>query len=322
MTRSEEQAHEVAASLPHAILTYVAMVVGEGEAERIRVAAGERRSLAELAKPGAWATMATTLAIAAAAAEATRDPAIGRRGGEMLFRTHLRAGIAEVFLAEGTVAAALERVVDASSRMTVGRIMRIVDRGDDAMVVEEAYGDGVAPHRLFCDFAAGYWANIPTLFGADGYAAKVSCRAEGDERCLTRVAWTAPASPGDLPDRAREGRDQFYARFEELQAMAAELAAADDVATVLDLVVDRAGTAVLAPQFLLVVSLGEHDELRVHHRGFPDDAAARLAADRILGGGPTPSTLVPSTSPRPAGASAGSPPSTRRAPRAETSTAD
>lgn len=204
----------------------------------------------------------------------------------------MAAGVGDIFRAEGSVGGALDFVIDYSSRMTIGRLMSIVERSSNAIVVEVEYGPGTEPNRLFCDFAAGYWSNVPTQFEAAGFAVTLACQAEGDERCLTKVSWTDPAPTDDMADDARRRRDLLYIRFEELQAMAAELAAAEDVADVLDVIVARAGTAVLAPRFLIAVKVSDHEELRVHHRGFPDDATAEQVAAQVLSDKTTGSTVA------------------------------
>jgi len=286
------QRNQVAAMLPYSMLRYVEQAVGRSDAEAIRRAAGEPKTLEQMAERGAWCTTASTMAIAEAAARLTGDPNIGRSGGDELFRLHEQLGLADILIAEGSVVAALERVIGFSSRVSTGRLMRIVERFEQAVLVEGTYQPDVPTPELFCNFAMGYWSNVPSLFGARGFAAELECQARGDERCLTRVSWTAPSANDHEAGAAGERRDQMFVRYEDLQQMAAELVAAEDVDAVLDLVVQRAGTAVLAPKFLLVVRIDEHDQLRVHHRGFRDDESARRVATTVLEGRVTDSTLV------------------------------
>lgn len=292
MNEPAEASYEVATILPQSILRYVARSVGEAAAEEIRVAAGEARTLGQMAERGKWSSMASTMAIAQAASRVTGDANIGRRGGEEMFRSYIEMGLAEMLRAEGTPTAALELIVESSSRVSVARLMTIVERSEHAILVEGSYQTGPPTSEVLCEFAAGFWSKVPSVFGATGYAAELECQARGDRRCLTRVAWT-PLDP-DVVDVAAaiDQRERVFVRFEELQTMASELVAATDVATVLDLIVKRAGSAVLAPRFLLVVRLDDDAELRVHHRGFTDDAAARVAAEALIEGAPMPSALV------------------------------
>ncbi|MGQ0831964.1 MAG: putative bifunctional diguanylate cyclase/phosphodiesterase [Microthrixaceae bacterium] len=285
-------AREVAAMLPYCILRYVSRAVGEAQAERIRLEAGETRSMAELSERGAWSSEASVVAVAAAAAVVTGDVHIGRRGGEELFREGRETGLTDLFLAEGSVVAALEAVIAVSSRVTTLGLMRITEQTESSVVVEREWQAGATPHATICDFASGYWACVPSLFGAAGYSVELECRGRGDARCVTRVAWVH--DPGSAPDvdGANERGRQMFVRFEQLQETAADLVAAKDVSAVLDRVVDRAGHAVLAPRFLVAVRLHDGGELAVHHAGFADADSARATAVTILSGNASASSLV------------------------------
>ena len=282
---------DIASILPFSILRYVAKAVSPADADRIRRAAGETRSLVELGARGAWSSLATTLAIAEGATRLTGDGQIGRRGGEELFRLADEFGLNDVYRGRGSIEAALEEVVGVSSRMSVGRVMTIADRAADHLIVEGRYTGGTKPEQLFCDYATGFWSLVPSLFGAAGYAVELECQARGDDRCLIQVSWATPADSPDLAS-ARDRADQMYDRYEALQRTAADLIEAEDVDAVLGIIVERAGHAVLAPRFLLAVQLPDHHELHVHHLGFRDDDSARRAAQALLESGPGDSTLV------------------------------
>jgi diguanylate cyclase (GGDEF)-like protein len=287
---------DIASILPFSILRYVANAVDEATAVRVRVAAGETRSRSQLGERGSWSSLERTLAIADAAAEATGDHQIGRRGGEELFRFTQELGFNDAHRASGSVAEALEAVVAVSSRLSVGRVMQVVDRASDHVLVEGRYTGGTRANPLFCDYSTGYFACVPTIFGATGYAAELECEARGADHCLIQVSWSGEPAPTSAEASApvqRAFTDEIHDRYAALQRTAAEIVSAEDVAAVLELVVQRVGNAVLAPRFLLVVQLPERSELLVHHLGFRDDASARRAAKGLLdGAGPDPSTLV------------------------------
>ena len=288
---SGSEGRDISSILPFSILQYVARAVGVADADRIRMAAGETRSMIELADPRAWSSLATTMGIAEGAARLTGDVQIGRRGGEELFRLADESGLTDVYRSKGTIQAALVDVVAVSSRISVGRLMEVVDSSENHILVEGRYTGATTPERLFCDYGAGFWSRVPELFDAAGYAVELECQARGDERCLVQVSWAKPAGTSDVESaEARAGR--MYDRYEALQRTAADLIEAEDAAAVLRLVVERAGHAVLAPRFLLAVELPDHNELLVHHLGFRNDDSARRAARSLLESGPPPSALV------------------------------
>jgi diguanylate cyclase (GGDEF)-like protein len=276
--------HLVAGVLPHAILRYVEGALDRGAAEAILSRVGETKTIEELAERGAWCSMDVVTAIASDASRLTGEANIGRRGGEELFRVYDELGVGDLLAAEGSVTAAMELIVNMSSRITTGRLMTVTDSFDGGVLVEGVYQPGVAEPRLFCDFALGFWAQVPSLFGAHGYGIETQCQTRGDERCVARVSWSEPEVPAGEVEAANDRRDQVFLRYEDLQRMAAELASAADVETVLQLVVERAGSAVLAPRFLLVARIGDDRPFRTYHRGFPDDASAGSVARRLLQG--------------------------------------
>ena len=278
--------------LPLSMLRYLGRSVGEAEAEAVRIAAGELRTMPELMERGTWSELGTTLAIAAEAARLTGDAQIGRRGGEELFRIVDEIGRTDLLRTMGGLHEALAFVVAASSQVSIGRAMSLVRRGETGVTVSTAYSDGSVAVPLLCDFGAGYWSSVPSVFGASGYAIHVSCEARGDDRCRTEVSWVAPAGPAMDTTSSSARADEMFFRYEELQRMAADVATATDVPAVLDLVVRRAGHAVLAPRFLLIADLGDGVGTRVHHLGFDDDASARAAAEAVTSGAVDASTLV------------------------------
>src|SRR5688500_114718 len=108
---SRSNDRDIASILPFSILRYVAKAVGPADADRIRRAADETRSMGELAQQGAWSSLATTLAIADGAAALTGDAQIGRRGGEEMFRLADEFGFNDVYRSRGSIVKALEDVV-------------------------------------------------------------------------------------------------------------------------------------------------------------------------------------------------------------------
>ncbi len=286
------EVHQVAGMLPFAIARYVARTAGRAVAEEALRAAGETRTLEQLADRGAWCPIEVVTAIADAAARAVHEPNIGRRGGEELFRHHRELGVADALAAEGSVPAALDSVVTFSSRVTTGRLMSVVAMSANEVLVEGTYRPGVPAPALFCNFALGYWSQVPTVFGADGYAAELECQARGDDRCLARVSWTSPGATSHDLQAAAARRDDVFVRYEALQETAAELASAADLDAVLALVAERAATVVLAPTILVVARADGSQPWRVHSRGFSDGDAVQAAASALATGEMLPSALV------------------------------
>src|SRR5688572_29294015 len=139
--------------LPFSILRYIARAVGEGAAESVRAAAGETKSMEELAEWGAWTSARSLLQIAEKSGRLTGDSHIGRRGGEELARLHMESGITDFIVAEGSVTAALDMVIASSSRVSVGRVSNVVDRADGSVLIEGRSRPGALTSPVFCDFS-------------------------------------------------------------------------------------------------------------------------------------------------------------------------
>ena len=292
MGDTNNSGREVASLLPFSILRYLGRTVGRHEAERVRVAAGEPRTMAQLVERGSWSSLDSTRRIAQEAARLTGDGHIGRRGGEELFRFTDEVGFTDAYRAAGTIEAALETTIVGSSKASVGRITSVVDRSATSVLAEGHYTRGTAPDSLFCDYAMGYWSGVPSLFGATAYAVELECEARGDDRCLIQISWVEQRAAATDAAAAGARMNATFLRYEQLERTASDLLQAEDATTALDLVVARASSAVLAPRFLLAVELPDGAGLRVHHLGFQDEASARRAAQAVLDGRQSSSTAV------------------------------
>ena len=289
---SNNSGREVASLLPFSILRYLGRAVGRHEAERVRVAAGEPRTMAQLVERGSWSSLESTKKIALEAARLTGDAHIGRRGGEELFRFSDEVGFADAYRAAGSIEAGLEATIVGSSKASTGRLTSVVDRTATSVLAEGHYSRGTRPDSLFCDYAMGYWSGVPTLFGATAYAVELECEARGDDRCLIQISWVEQRAAATDAAAAGARMNATFLRYEQLERTASDLLQAEDATVALDLVVARASSAVLAPRFLLAVELPDDAGLRVHHLGFQDDASARRAAQAVLDGRQSSSTAV------------------------------
>jgi diguanylate cyclase (GGDEF)-like protein len=269
------------------VLSYVRRALGEEAVGRVLALAGEHRSAPALSGPGSWGSRDDILAIAEAAALVCGDPEIGRRSGEEMMRVAHERGTVDFVRATGTVAAALEMTTNLGTKMSNGRCFEVGEVGENHALLIATYQDHSYGDPFFCGQAAGYYGLIPEIFGYSGVITEPECMCRGDERCLYRLTWTATEAR-DEPTMAeveasRARADGFVQRFEHLHVMATELARAEEVDTLLARIAELAGFAIDAPAYLLAVRDHEGSHLRIHHRGFSEDRAARYA-ERLLSG--------------------------------------
>ena len=267
---------EVSSVLPVMALTYVRRAVGEaGVAEVLRrcglCADDPRLTINE------WVPLAVATAVADAAGELCGDPNIGHRAGEEYFLEHETKGLTNFILAEGDPVAALEFATTFASRMTVDRQFQVAEHsGCTAMITSTSDH----PSRYFCDLCTGYFSRIPGVFGLIGTAVERSCTHLGDERCEFHVRWEPTAAQEDHASAGRRALAEALASFEDLQAMSAELLAAEDTGTVIERVAHRVSLAVMAPKTLVTVRAREHAAIQIASVGF-DPVEAESTSDAL-----------------------------------------
>jgi diguanylate cyclase (GGDEF)-like protein len=277
---------ELANALLGAILAHVRHVGGDDAVVRTLVEAGESRSAAEVEDPVGWSTYAQGLALFHAAAKVLDDPDVGRKAGAAVLHRYHGTETVTLLRSLGSPGELLKLYPAISAKQSTITRAEVLDVGDRHAVLQMTT---IPPHtrdRLFCDYTRGAIAEFPVLFGMErAEVDEVECQARGDRRCLLRVTWDPTSSLGRaLDEEVADLRAQvraLTARYEALEAVAAELAGARDVDVVLETVIQRAGMAVRAPRYLLAVRLPNDRDWRVHAVGF-DPAEARRAAQDVL----------------------------------------
>jgi diguanylate cyclase (GGDEF)-like protein len=264
------------------VLRYVEHAAGVEARDRLLAELPAHRRAGDVVDPHRWVSRGELNDVVAAAARLCGDDQIGRRAGEEKFRAGLLSPFGAELAATGSVEAACERVVARYAKVSLSRRPVVVANGTDHVLLESHYLDPAGANRFACDYQAGYFSQLPTLFGLLGTAVEMECRARGDARCVLRLAWRP--DPVHTPvDRLGSARDEDVTWFEEAQATAAKLVGASDVEELLDEVVRQACQTFAAPQVLLTARLRGDHAPRVHHTGFDDDRADALAGHLAAG---------------------------------------
>jgi len=269
-----------------AVLAHVRHIGGDAAVRQVLEAAGERRTAEEIEDPVGWSAHAQGLALFEAAAAVLGDPDIGRKAGAQVLRSYHGSETVTLLRSLGSPGELLRVYPAISAKQSAVTRAEVLDVGERHAVIAVETIPPIVRHRFFCDYTRGAIAEFPVLFGMErAQVDEVECQARGDRRCLLRVTWDPTSSVGRaLDEEVAELRAQVQAlttRYEALEAVATELAEARDVDTMLDTVTRRAGVAVRAPRYLLVVRLPRDHDWRIHSVGFePTEAAA--AAHRVL----------------------------------------
>ena len=278
---------QVKGALAKTVLSYVRRVLGEDGVAAVLAAACDEESIAPLLAPGSWISTTATLKIADAAARLCGEADIGRRTGEEMMRLSRERGTVDLVRASGSVAAALATTVNMGTKMSSGRVYELTEIGDGHATIVARYVLQGDAHPFYCGQAAGYYGLVPDIFGFTGVVAEPECMCRGDARCVYKLRWSMHADGAHVEAAeiaaSRDRADSLIERFEQLHAMAAELANADNVDTVLARVADRAGIAIHAPRYLLAARTHEAGRIHIHHKGFDEDQVAGFAGQLLAG---------------------------------------
>jgi diguanylate cyclase (GGDEF)-like protein len=262
---------EVSTVVVERVLQYTRRLFGDDAVERVLDLANlgdRRRAVTEV---GGWCSLEELTAVAMAAEGICGDRDLGRRIGEENFHDQLRNGTADFLRDTGSMGTVIELTVDFSGKMSALMISELLEVGPNhaEFAFRSRPGAAAGPRYQFtCGIVAGYFGQLPSLFGSPGAIAEVECRHRGDDRCRFRLVWDDPpehtGTPPQTPLGARTGAVEW---FEQLQALAAQMVVPEDVDVILERVVQNSGAAVLAHQVVLLVDLPGERTSRVHHVG-------------------------------------------------------
>jgi diguanylate cyclase (GGDEF)-like protein len=269
----------VAGRIARCVMLYVHEALGEAAVEEIRRESGIGAEALGPSFDTEWVTGIQLEIIADTAARICGESEIGRRAGEVSFR--LLDELYPMLLSTGSVADAVELAVGLSDRSRTTQGHR-VERTDDQSIVVRCRA--ALPTRFGCTMSAGFWAGIPTLFGARGYVTEPSCQARGDEVCEYHVRWSeALLADADAMERNRRDAESQIARFELMHTVAAELAQQESVDALLRQIAARAGSVVTAPSAVVLVRLAEGDDPSIGYHGLTETEADEVIRAFELG---------------------------------------
>ena len=276
----DSSAREVSALVLHALVSYAGLAAGPDAAAAVASAAG--LTALEDIDPTAWCASPTVAAAAKVAAAACGDPAIGRRVGEEQVRLFREDGLDDLLLGLGSVEAAMAQVLQVGMRMAADGSFEITDQAEGRLEIRSVTSKESPREQFWCDYLHGIFVSIPAPFGVEARVIEPECEVRGDPACRFVLTWSgrSTADPDDESSRFEER----VATVEHIQAIAADLLDSHELHDVLERICDQTAKSLQAPRFLVAVRTGAADALRVVHRGFDSDHAARRRAAELLAG--------------------------------------
>ena len=285
------QAGQIACSMPAALLRRVRAECGEDGVSRLLERARSVHTPAYFQDIGNWIDYEEAVALFEAAAELTGNQEIGRRAGEEMVAVHAGTSVATLLRSLGSPEAVLEQVSLTVTKFSTVSAMEPVEVAPGRAVVRAFARPGYIRDRHLCNVTAGILSQATVLFGLPPAAVEQSeCQVDGADQCLYTVTWDASlaagaANPAELVTALEAQLVATRERLENVYATARDLISHEDLDSALSSIIDRAATAARAPRYLLAVRMEPGEPMRVHHRGF-DDEAAMEEAERLLDGPP------------------------------------
>ena len=282
----QERPHQLANSMLGALLAYVEQVAGPDGVRTVCEDAGETRSFDVLREPEGWSTYAEGLALFHAGARFLHDADVGRKAGVELIRRYAGSEVISLLRSLGSPSEILRVYPAISAKQSTVTRSEVVEVGDDHGSLSITTPPPITRDALFCGYTMGALSQFPVLFGMEpAEVTEPECQTRGSTRCLFVVRWDPTSSvETNLEGEVAILREQvrtLTSRFQSLEGVAKDLAAAQQVDDTLETITRRAGVAVRAPRYLLVAHLPGESAPRIHHVGF-EGTDARAAADAVL----------------------------------------
>ena len=283
-------ARHISGSTTWNIVNLVRRRLSEEGVERLLDLAGESRSASELEDDATWSSYWQGKALFEAAAEVLGDLHAPRHVGASIARADMTSEVAALLRSLGSPGELLRSIAQVAPKFCTVVKMEALEIGSHHALIGAVSVDGYPRYELLCDFTIGLLSQAPLpLDLPPAFVTEERCELRGDPSCVFRVAWEQEQvdrdAPGQVSATEAAERAVLAARLETFQATAADLVSADDVATVLARITARAGLAVRAPRHLLVVQTTPDAPLQIHHQGFRDEDAERVAVE-LMGDAP------------------------------------
>jgi diguanylate cyclase (GGDEF)-like protein len=291
------QGSHISGSTTAVIVRWVRNQLGDDAVQEMIDHAGEKRPPAQLEDVSEWSSYLQATALLEAALRVTGRPDAARRIGEEMLSQHRGTAVVDLLRSLGSPEALLASIAESGSKFSTVFMLTPQEVGPGHAEVVGSTPPGVPRHRLLCDFTVGILSIIPTVFDlAPAVVSQRECQARGGKRCVYVLSWNPERVPGlsGIDQRVHSLENQLDAaqmHLNALRATAADVVAASDLDTALDVLTRRAGQAVRATRYLLAVRMPQESQLRVHSCGLTE-AEAQALAPQLLGGEANPSRLV------------------------------
>ncbi|MEX1177207.1 MAG: diguanylate cyclase, partial [Nitriliruptor sp.] len=268
------------------VLRYVEARAGLEAAEQVIARANLPYTFAELTEDTRWFGYDERIRLFEATVEVLDDPDAPFEVGASSVQSGLNPSLVLLLRALGSPRQVFRQLPRAVPKFTTTSTMQVVEAGATHATIRYSLHEGYTHSQLDCAYAQGLFAAVPTVFGlARARVVHEECESNGYPACLYHVTWDR-RSRSPFGGRRGDERTELVAlrgQLSALQSAASDLVSSDDLTVALRRIVERAGSAVVAPAYLCVVGAPDERGSLVHSVGLDDERAAELA-ERLRAG--------------------------------------
>ncbi len=248
-----------------------------GAAEDLLVRSADSRTVDELFDLGTWSSYDQFRHLLEVLSESFGGPDTLRQAAGGGLADPSMPDMTSMLQSLGSPEALLE-VIAESGGASLAPVIALTGHavGPAEWIVDEHFVDGFEHFPEYCSWAAGLYANIPTLFGMRPEVEHIACACDGAPACRYRIRWF-PEEAGSGTEFLESRIEILTARLESLHQTVGDLVADDDLERVLAKIVKSAAHAMHAPIFVLALESLPSAPKHVYASGVDDEQAAVLA---------------------------------------------
>jgi len=277
----DAERRETASTTISVLLRHVRLQGGENAVTEVLERAGVKHSARTLEESAAWLSYTTRIRLFEAATIVLEDPNTMFTVGASAVTGEIPPVLVQLLSTLASPGAVYRQLPRMVPKFTTTSTIDDLHVGKATATVRYRLHEGHIPSRLDCQYAQGLFSAVPVAFGlAPARVTHLTCQADGYADCEYVLNWTPRPRWWSRRGRRRFLDDSLSVllnKVRDVQITAADLVSSNDVDEVLDRIVDRAASAVIAPGYLLM--LRSEDGLSpVRHRGLSTERVAELTA--------------------------------------------
>ena len=247
----DAQRRETASTTISLLLRHVRLQGGESAVAEVLERAGMSQHAATLEDSSTWVSYTTRIRLFEAATIVLDDPNTMFTVGASAATGDIQPVLVQllgILASPGAIYRQLPRMVP---KFTTTSTIDDLQVGRNTATIRYRLHEGHVPSRLDCQYAQGLFSAVPVVFGlAPARVTHPTCQSDGHADCEYVLTWS-PRPRWWAGRRRRRFVDESLSvlrtKVRDVQIAAADLVSSDDVDEVLDRIVDRAASAVIAP---------------------------------------------------------------------------